>query len=354
MLDENHITKALQTVLHPKLRKSLLDIGMIRNVTIKGDVVGLTLALKSDRGPLKDKFVRDIEQLLATIPGVAKVDIDVATLSRDDSERLFPQPRLEGIEKVGRIVAVASGKGGVGKTTVAVNLAVALSQMGLRTGLLDADIYGPSVPLMLGLPESLKEEGGMILPCEKSGLCVVSLGMTAGETDAFIWRGPLVSKMLRHLLGRVKWGELDYLVIDLPPGTGDPSITIAQSIPRAKILMVTTPQEVSLADVRRAITLFQRHNLQVAGLIENMSYFRCGHSTEPIQIFGSGGGEKLSRETGLPLLGAIPFDLELGRSGDSGVPLMLSAPDSEAGLVIQRVARALHEQTEEVIQTAAP
>ncbi|HBG19361.1 MAG TPA: chromosome partitioning protein [Desulfobulbaceae bacterium] len=350
MLDENQVNKALQNVLHPKLRKSLVDIGMIRNVTIRGDVVGLTLALKSDHGPLKDKFVRDIEQLLGAIPGVAKVDIDVTSLSREESERLFPQIPLEGIEKIGRFIAVASGKGGVGKTTVAVNLAVALSRIGFRTGLLDADIYGPSVPLMLGLPESLREEGGMILPCEKHGMRIVSLGMTAGETDAFIWRGPLVSKMIRYLLGRVKWGELDFLVIDLPPGTGDPSITIAQAIPQAQILMVTTPQEVSLADVRRSITLFQRHNLQIAGLVENMSYFRCGHSADPIQIFGSGGGEKLSRETGLPLLGAIPFDLELGRSGDSGVPLMLSAPDSETGLVFQQVARAMSRQAKEVRQ----
>jgi ATP-binding protein involved in chromosome partitioning len=162
-----------------------------------------------------------------------------------------------------------------------------------------------------------------------------------------------VSKMIRYLLGRVKWGELDFLVLDLPPGTGDPSITIAQSIPQARILMVTTPQEVSLADVRRSITLFQRHDVQVAGLVENMSYFRCSHSADPIQIFGSGGGEKLSRETGLPLLGAIPFDLELGRSGDSGVPLMLSAPDSEAGLVFQQVARELSRQVEDVRQKAS-
>lgn len=353
MLDENQVTKALKTVLHPKLRKSLVDIGMIRNIRINGDEVGLTLALKSDHGPLKDKLVRDIEHILRAIPGVTKVAFDFATLSQEEGDRLFPKVPLEGIEKIGRFIAVASGKGGVGKTTIAVNLSMALSRMGYRTGLLDADIYGPSVPLMLGLPDSLREEGGMILPCEKYGLHVVSLGMTAGETDAFIWRGPLVSKMIRHLLGRVKWGELDFLVLDLPPGTGDPSITIAQSIPQAQILMVTTPQEISLADVRRSITLFQRHNLQVAGLIENMSYFRCGHSADPIQIFGSGGGEKLSRETGLPLLGAIPFDIELGRSSDSGVPLMLSAPDSEAGLVFQQVAREMSKQAPEIMQKAS-
>jgi len=204
------------------------------------------------------------------------------------------------------------------------------------------------------VPEALEQEAEMIIPREKFGLRIVSMGMTAGQDGAFIWRGPLVSKMIHHLLGQVKWGELDYLVIDLPPGTGDPSITVAQAIPQASILMVTTPQEVSLADVRRAITLFKKHNLRIAGLVENMSYFCCSHSAQPIEIFGHGGGEKLSRETGLPLLGAIPFDLELGRGGDNGVPLLVSAPDSETGRIFQQVAKELSEKTEEFCQWPRP
>lgn len=346
MMTEKEIGAALRAIIHPSLKKPLIDLGMIRDIAVRGTEVTLTLALKSDHGPLKEKFVRDIEQTAGALPDVSAVKVNVAILSEEELQRLFPRVPLKGIEKVRHIVAVASGKGGVGKTTVAVNLALAFVRNGLRTGLLDADVYGPSVPLMLALPDSLEEEAGMILPREKFGLRVVSLGMTAGETDAFIWRGPLVSKMIRHLLERVQWGELDYLVIDLPPGTGDPSITVAQAIPQASILMVTTPQEVSLIDVRRSVTLFRKHRLRIAGLVENMSYFRCGHSVQPIEIFGHGGGEKLSRETGLPLLGAIPFDLELGRGGDSGLPLLVSAPDSETSRVFLEVASKLNKQNE--------
>ena len=213
--------------------------------------------------------------------------LHVTTLSPDEINRLFPKIPLTGIEKVHHFIAVASGKGGVGKTTVAVNLALAFAKQGFRTGLLDADVYGPSVPLMLDLPEALEEEEGMAIPREKFGLRIVSMGMTAGQNEAVIWRGPLVSKMIRRLLGQVKWGELDSSIIDLPPGTGDPSITVAQAIPQASILMVTTPQNLSLADVRRAITLFlKKHNWHIAGLIENMSYFQISHTAKPIEIFG--------------------------------------------------------------------
>ena len=184
----------------------------------------------------------------------------------------------------------------------------------------------------------------MAIPHEQFGLRVVSMGMTAGQNEAFIWRGPLVAKIIRRLLGEVKWGELDFLVIDLPPGTGDPSITVAQALPRASILMVTTPQNLSLADVRRAITLFKKHNIHIAGLIENMSYFQVSHEAEPIEIFGRGGGKKLSRETGLPLLGAVPLDPEIGRGGEKGIPLLVSAPDSEAGRIFQQVAATLSKE----------
>ena len=350
MIDEKKIRQALQGILHPSLKKPLVDLGLIRDIVLQGEGVKLTLALKNAYGPLRDALIRQITQNVEALPDVGTVEVEVTTLSPEEIERLFPRLVLKGLEKVHHIVAVASGKGGVGKTTVAVNLALAFARNGFRTGLLDADVYGPSVPLMLGVPEALEEEEGVILPREKFGLRIVSMGMTAGQDEAFIWRGPLVSKMIRRLLGEVKWGELDYLVIDLPPGTGDTSITVAQAIPKASILMVTTPQEVSLADVRRAITLFKKHNLRIAGLVENMSSFRPSPSAPPIEIFGHGGGERLSRETGLPLLGAIPFDLELGHGGDSGVPLLVSAPDSETGRIFQQVAQALREETEEVYQ----
>jgi len=350
MTEQKRIREALQSVMHPKLKKSLIDLGMIRNITVKGGMVTLTLALKSDRSSLKKTMVNQIKKAVGAMPEVSVVHVEVTNLSQTEIELLFPRPRLRGIEKVRYFLAVASGKGGVGKTTIAVNLALALAKNGNKVGLLDADIYGPSVPLMLGLSEALDEEDDMILPKEKFGLRIVSLGMTARQDEAFIWRGPIVSKMIRQLLGQVKWGELDYLVIDLPPGTGDPSITVAQAIPHCSILMITTPQEVALADVRRAIGLFQKTGQTIVGLVENMSYFLCTHSEQPIEIFGHGGGKKLSRETDLPLLGSIPLDLELRQGGDSGIPLMVSAPDSATGHVFQQIAKKLNERTKEFCQ----
>ena len=248
---------------------------------------------------------------------------------------------LSGLEQVRQVLAVASGKGGVGKTTIAVNLALALAGEGLRVGLLDADVYGPSVPIMLGLQQTPKWEGKTLIPVRKFGLSIMSLGMLSEQGQAIIWRGPMVGKAIRQLLNQVRWGELDYLVIDLPPGTGDSSITVAQSIPESTVLIVTTPQEVALADVRRAVELFRKFDLKIIGLVENMSYFMCGHSSEPIEIFGRGGGKKLSKETGLPLLGSIPIEIEISKTGDSGTPLMVSVPNSETGRIFQTIAKAV-------------
>ena len=340
-MDEKQIRKALQTVMHPKLKKSLIDTGMIRDLSVNDDVVKLTLALKSVRSPLKELFIREIEKVVDTLPEISSVQIEFTTLNREEIDKLFPKPPLKGIEKVKHFLAVASGKGGVGKTTIAVNVALALVQQGYKVGLFDADVYGPSVPVMLDISEALHQQDKMIMPKEKYGLRIMSLGMTVEQNEAFIWRGPLVSKVINQLLDQVNWGELDFLVIDLPPGTGDPSITIAQIIPHCSILMITTPQEVALADVRRAIGLFNKIGQPIVGLVENMSYFLCSHSTEPIEIFGHGGGMRLSQETGLPLLGTIPIDLELRQGGDNGVPLMVSAPSSSTGLIFQTIAQKI-------------
>lgn len=344
-MDEKQIRQALQSVLHPKLQKSLVDMGLIRDITLKDGVVSLTLALKSDRSPLKKVLIGQIKQAVGALPEVSSVQVEVLTLSRDECDRLFPKAPLKGVEDVRHFLAVASGKGGVGKTTIAVNVALALARQGLKVGLLDADIYGPSVPLMLGLSGALEQEEGMIIPKDKYGLRIVSLGMTAGQNEAFIWRGPLVAKMIQQLLSKVRWGKLDYLVIDLPPGTGDPSIAIAQALPHCSILMVTTPQEVALADVRRTVGLFRKIDREIVGLVENMSYFLCDHSAQPIEIFGHGGGEQLSKETGLPLLGAIPLDVQIGQGGDCGVPLLVSAPDCATAVIFQEIARQIAENT---------
>jgi len=250
-------------------------------------------------------------------------------------------PDLPGIERVKKIIAVGSGKGGVGKTTVAINLAVALSQQGFSVGLLDADVYGPSIPTMLDLHLQVESEAGMMKPVEKFGLKIMSIGFMIDEDQPVIWRGPMVSKMIRDFLGRVNWGELDFLIADLPPGTGDPSITIAKLIPHPSIVIVTTPQKVALADVKKAIQMFRKMGKQVAGIVENMSYFRCEHSTNKIEIFGQGGGQELSQESDIPLLGELPLDIDLRICGDNGEPLMFAQPDSDTGKIFQHIAQAL-------------
>lgn len=338
MIEEKHVRAALNTVQHPKLKKSLLEIGLIRDLSIHDDNVSLVLALKSLRSPVKNALVEQIENAVSHVDGVRSVQVDCQELSKGEAQRLFPPAPLKGVAKVKHFLAVASGKGGVGKTTIAVNVALALARQGLQVGLLDADVYGPSVPLMLDITEAVDEEDNMIIPKDKYGMRVMSLGMTAGQNEAFIWRGPLVSKMIHQLLDQVRWNELDYLVIDLPPGTGDPSITIAKSLPHCSVLMITTPQEVALADVRRSITLFQKIGQPVIGLVENMAGFSCGHTAEPIAIFGSGGGEKLSQQTGIPLLGSLPLDPAVGLGGDSGVPLMEASPDSATGKIFMEIA----------------
>ncbi len=341
MISEQQVREAIKVVHDPELKKSLLDLGMIRDISVGDGRVTLTLALTTSKCPRKDALVDEIKQILGQLSEVSRVEVDLTTLSEEEMKKLFPRHPLAGLNKVSHVLAVASGKGGVGKTTLAVNIALALAREGKRVGLLDADVYGPSVPIMLALSESPPWENNMMIPVRKFDLEIMSLGMMVKEGKAFIWRGPMVGKAIRQLLEQVLWGELDFLVVDLPPGTGDPSMTIAQAIPKASVLMVTTPQKVALADVRRAVELFRKYNLNIVGLVENMSYFMCGHTSEPIEIFGRGGGAKLSKESGLPLLGTVPIELKIGAGGDSGTPLMVSAPDSGTGHIFQTIARKI-------------
>jgi ATP-binding protein involved in chromosome partitioning len=343
MIDEQTIRDTVKVVMDPELNKSLLEFGMIREISVESGFVRLTLALTTSQCPKKDTMVAEVSRVLENLPGVSGVDIKLTTLSQKELQQLYPKHPLVGLGKVRHVVAVASGKGGVGKTTIAVNVALALAKKGNRIGLLDADVYGPSVPIMLALDDSPEWENQMMIPVEKFGLKIMSLGMLTEKNLPVVWRGPLVAKAIKQLLGQVMWGDLDYLVVDLPPGTGDPSITVAQSIPNATVLMVTTPQEVALADVRRSIELFNKLSISIVGLVENMSGFFCGHTEKAIEIFGRGGGEKLSKEFGLPLLGKIPIDLAIGTGGDSGVPLMVSAPDSEPGRIFAVMAEKIME-----------
>ncbi len=338
---EEIIKEALKEVQDPELKKSIVELQMIKDIGIQDGKARITLALTTLGCPMKKKFVEDVERVVGKVPGIKSVHVDLTVMDKEELDRLFPKHPLLGIEKVSHFIAVASGKGGVGKTTVAINLALALSQEGFKVGLLDADLYGPSIPTMLDLAERPRFESKMIMPLEKFGLKIMSFGFFLEGAQPLIWRGPLVAKTIRQFLDDVMWGNLDYLLLDLPPGTGDPSITIAQSIPSSSVIIVTTPQEVALADVRKAIAMFEKMKIRIYGIVENMSYFSYGRSKEKIEIFGSGGGQSLSRETGIPLLGSIPIDIELRKGGDEGLPLMARAHDSETHEVFQTIARAV-------------
>jgi len=290
---------------------------------------------------MKNKIVEAIKRSVGEVPGVGIVEVNFTKMEDAELHRLVPHHPLKGIGKTKQFLAVASGKGGVGKTTVAINLALSLLKEGLQVGLLDADVYGPSIPTMLSLTEKPHVESGMIIPLEKFGLKIMSFGFLFKEDQALIWRGPLVGKTIRQFLDEVMWGELDYLVIDLPPGTGDASITVAQSIPAAGAVIVTTPQEVALADVRKAIAMFKSMNIRILGIVENMAYFAYGESQEKIEIFGKGGGERLSKEYGLPLLDSIPIDLDIREGGDSGVPLVVNHPEAKTSTLFEDMAKKI-------------
>ncbi|MBW2647177.1 MAG: Mrp/NBP35 family ATP-binding protein [Deltaproteobacteria bacterium] len=327
MVTKQKIKEALKRVKDPELNKSIIDLQMVKDIHIDDGQVRLTVALTTLRCPMKQKIVADVKQAIEEISGVSGAEVELTAMSREELSRIFPKHPLMGIKKVKHFIAVASGKGGVGKTTVTINVALALSREGLKVGLLDADVYGPSIPVMMGLSQRPESEHGMVIPLEKFDLRIMSFGFFLGENTPLIWRGPLVGRAIKQFLDDVMWGDLDYLVVDLPPGTGDPSITIAQCIPSALLIVVTTPQEVALADVK------------ILGIVENMSYFQCAHSEEKIAIFGQGGGEKLARQMDIPLLGAIPIDMELRRGGDNGRPLMIDFPESETGKVFKEIAR---------------
>lgn len=341
MITQQEVREVLKEVFDPGLKKNLIELKMVQDVLIEGNSVRIILALTTLGCPMKKKIAQNVVDRVKQIPGVGSVEVELTVMKKEELDQLFEKHPLKGIDKVHRFVAVGSGKGGVGKTTVAINLALALGRKGFSVGLLDADVYGPSIPTMLDLAERPRAESGMIIPLEKYGLKIISFGFFTEGGRALIWRGPLVAKTLKQMLDEVMWGELDYLVVDLPPGTGDPSITIAQSIPSVSAIIVTTPQEVALADVRKAIGMFREMHIKVAGIVENMSYFKCAHSNEKIEIFGAGGGEALSREAGIPLLGSIPIDIDLRRGGDSGAPLMVTDPDGETGAIFKEIVEKL-------------
>ncbi len=341
------VLDVLKTVNDPELNKNLVELGMIQDVEVAETAVKVTVALTMAGCPMKQRIKEDVKKAVESIEGVTEVQVVLTTMTSEQRAKLFGKEpsEMEGIKQVKNIVAVASGKGGVGKSTVTVNLAIALSKTGAKVGILDADLHGPDIPIMLGINERPVGSQGMLLPLERYGIKAMSTGTLAGEGVPIVWRGPLVNKAIKEFLGRVKWGELDYLLVDLPPGTGDAPLTLAKSIPLNGVVIVTTPQKVALSDVRRSIGLFTSSKIPILGIVENMSYLRIpgGSENETMEVFGSGGGEKIAKAFKVPLLGKIPLDPAIRQGGDEGKPITLDQ-DNESTKVFLEVAEKIKSQ----------
>jgi ATP-binding protein involved in chromosome partitioning len=315
---------------------------MLDGVHVRDGLVQVTLAIKREDEAALEPLRREIEARLAGLPGVKNAAVLFTAHKAAPPPAPAAAPVLPGVKSV---IAVASGKGGVGKSTVAVNLAIALAQRGLAVGLLDADIYGPSLPRMLGLNRKPEVREGKMLPLDAWGVRCMSIGFLVEEETAMVWRGPMVMGALNQMLGQVEWGTLDVLVIDMPPGTGDAQLTLAQKANLAGAVMVSTPQDIALIDARRGIKMFEQVRVPVLGLVENMSYFACPHCGERTDIFGHGGAQAEAARIGAPFLGAVPLLLEIRETGDAGAPICASAPESAAAgafrAVAEQVAAAL-------------
>ena len=341
-LTHDAVIDAMRTVQEPELGRDLVTLEMVKNVVIDGSALSMTIELTTPACPLKDEIERTTNAALGAI-GATSVDITWGAMVR----RSQPRQAEQLVPGVKNIIAVASGKGGVGKSTVSVNLAVSLAKSGATVGLLDADITGPNIPMMLGLEgQPAKSDDNKIVPLSRHGVKAISIQFFVPEGQPIVWRGPLIGGAIQQFLRDVEWGELDYLVIDLPPGTSDAQLTLAQAVPVSGAVLVTTPQEVSLLDVEKALAMFERMSVPVLGLVENMTAFVCPHCGEATEIFGRGGGERFAQEHGLDFLGKIPLDITVRQGGDVGVPAVAQrepgpaavALDAMAGLVAARMS----------------
>nr|WP_031291702.1 Mrp/NBP35 family ATP-binding protein [Leptolyngbya sp. Heron Island J] len=337
------ILDALRPVQDPELQKSLVELNMIRNVAVDDGQVSFTLVLTTPACPLKEFIVEDCEKAVKTLPGVASVAVEVTAETPQQKSSL---PDQQGIDQVKNILAVSSGKGGVGKSTVAVNLAVSLAQVGAKVGLLDADIYGPNAPIMMGLKDGnvvvRDGTGGQqeLEPAFNHGVKLVSMGFLIDRDQPVVWRGPMLNGIIRQFLYQVQWGELDYLIVDMPPGTGDAQLTMAQAVPMAGVVIVTTPQDVALSDARRGLKMFEQLNVRVLGIVENMSYFVPPDMPDKTyDIFGSGGGAKAAEALGVPLLGCVPLEMPVREGGDAGKPIVLSQPGSASAEALTKISQ---------------
>jgi ATP-binding protein involved in chromosome partitioning len=334
-VDQASVLEALKVVRDPDLGRDIVSLGFIKELKIDGGRVGFTIELTTPACPVKDQMRDQARAAVMQIAGVTAVDVQMGARVREAVDPAGGRAAVPGVKNV---IAVGAGKGGVGKTTVAVNLAIALAKCGSKVGIVDGDIYGPNVPMMLGLKTQLTTDGQKIIPAEKYGLQVISMAFLTGDDAPIIWRGPMLHGALQQFFREVRWSDLDYLVIDLPPGTGDVVLSLSQTVPVAGAIVVTTPQQVSLADSRRALAMYKKLNIPALGIVENMSYFVCPECAHEADIFGHGGGERMAAELGVPFLGRVPIYQPIREGSDAGVPLLVGDPDSPAARAFMDVA----------------
>lgn len=335
------ILKALSQVRDPDLGRDIVSLGFVKNVEVSDGKANVTIELTTPACPVRETMRAEAEQLILTVPGIREANIQMTSQVRGSMSPEASQ-LLPGVKNV---IAVASGKGGVGKSTVSANLALALERAGARVGLLDADIYGPSIPTILGITSKpTATEKNFLIPVAQYGLKVISVGFFIDEEEAIIWRGPMLSKLLDQFLGMVEWGDLDYLIVDLPPGTGDVQLSLCQKIPLAGAVIVSTPQDVAIKVAQKAITMFRKLNTPILGIMENMSYFICNHCGQREEIFGSGGAERVAQRSGIPFLGKIPLATSLRATSDSGRPEIVDNPQSPMAQAFICVAENLAAQ----------
>jgi ATP-binding protein involved in chromosome partitioning len=329
------VLDALRVVIDPDLRRDIVSLGFVKDLAVDQGRVSFAIELTTPACPVKDLMKAQAEEAIRALPGVTDVAVTMTARVRAVTTAEKGAAAVPGVRNV---IAVGAGKGGVGKTTVAVNLALALSKAGGRVGILDGDIYGPNVPIMFGLQARLESDGQKIRPAEKYGIQIVSIGFMTEDSAPVIWRGPMLHSAIRQFFHDVAWRDLDYLIIDMPPGTGDVALSLSQTVPVAGAIVVTTPQQVSLADSRRAVRMYEKLRIPTLGIVENMSYYECPSCHHEAEIFGRGGGEKMADEMGVPFLGRLPIYQPIRVGSDVGIPLVIAEPESPATDAFLRVA----------------